>query len=89
MAADQRQFRRMTRALAAFPDLPALPSDHVDAAGLAADLRARSVVVSASQALTWVVVKRHGAKLWTTQPRWWRLADHGAPIWLKSAAVPH
>lgn len=81
LTVDERQMVRLSRALAAIPDLPVQSHDHVEAASLGQRLRQRKVVVPASQALTWSLLRRLGVALWTNEQRWWRLQPHGAPVW--------
>jgi len=77
---DDRQFNRLLVALAPFPDLAIQPEDHVQSSWLVRDLRARGLRIQPAQALLWVMAERAGVRVWTAEPGWWALADHGAPV---------
>lgn len=79
--ADERQFLRLERALAAFPDLTITTTDHVAAAKLAIALRQHGSDIQPAQALLWVMAERAGAQIYTRQQRWRELARLGAPLW--------
>ncbi len=82
---DERQFTRLERALAAFPDLPVLARDHVRAASIIRGLRGRVAAVTPWQALMWAVAERLPAMVWSHGRSWQPLAAQGCPV---SAVVP-
>lgn len=71
---------RVARALASFPDLPILPSDHVAAAFLNQRLRQRGVLIQPAQALHWVMADRIDAHIWSLDQRWHPLHHLGCPV---------
>lgn len=77
---DERQFGRLERALASFPDLPVLARDHVRAAALVHHLRGQALAVSPWQALLWAVAERLPATIWSVSRTWQPLASAGCPV---------
>ena len=82
---DDRQFSRLERALAAFPDLPVLARDHVRAAMIIRGLRGKVPAVTPWQALVWAMAERLPAVVWSTGRSWQPLAGQGCPV---SASIP-
>lgn len=79
-ARDERQFSRLERMLAAFPDLPVLARDHVRAAAIIRGLRGRVAAVTPWQALMWAVAERLPASIWSDGRSWRPLAAQGCPV---------
>lgn len=78
--ADDRQFHRLSRALAPFPDINIQSGDHMQAAALTRDLRHRGIPIQPAQALMWCMAERVGARILTRDKRWWALERYGAPL---------
>jgi hypothetical protein len=77
---DDRQFRRLESALAAFPDLRVLTGDHLDAARLVRLLRDRGVTLGPWQALLWTLAQRIGGVVWSGEAHWKSLRHTGCPL---------
>jgi hypothetical protein len=77
---NERQFARLSRALAGFPDVPILSRDHVRAAERIQQARANRMMLSPWQALAWTVAERTGACIWSTARHWSPLTAAGCPV---------
>ncbi len=77
--ANDRQLSRLTRALAGFPDLPILQSDHIAAARRIQAHRMERKVLSPWQALLWSIAERADIIIWSAAPQWTSLIAAGCP----------
>lgn len=79
-AADERAFTRLAQILTAFPLLPVLAEDHLEAARRTRALRAQGLHLSAWQALVWTVAERIGGTVWSQSRAWRALRRYGCPL---------
>lgn len=77
---DDRQFARLVRALAGFPDVTVLAGDHVRAAELIHLQRRERRSVSPWQALLWALAERSRGVIWSGAASWSPLAAAGCPV---------
>jgi hypothetical protein len=76
---DRRQQDRLAWTLSGFPDVKVLADDHILAARLIVDHRAR-VLIDPWRALMWTVAWRMGGTIWSRARSWQALAPLGCPV---------
>jgi len=78
-ARDRRQQDRLAWILSGFPDVPVMALDHLAAARLVSDHRARQVI-DPWRALMWSVARRIGGEVWSHAKGWEPLVPLGCPV---------